>query len=75
MLVFISRINLKYNNKVHLLPLLVLVGSGKSSILAALLGEMNKVHGHVSIKWKNRLCATNSMDYEYNVEGEYPFRT
>jgi ABC-type transport system involved in cytochrome bd biosynthesis fused ATPase/permease subunit len=26
-----------------------MVGSGKSSILAALLGEMNKVHGHVNI--------------------------
>jgi ABC-type transport system involved in cytochrome bd biosynthesis fused ATPase/permease subunit len=26
-----------------------MVGSGKSSILAALLGEMNKVHGNVSI--------------------------
>lgn len=26
-----------------------MVGSGKSSILAAVLGEMNKVHGHVTM--------------------------
>lgn len=28
------------------------IGSGKSSILAALLGEMNKVHGSVSVHGK-----------------------
>lgn len=26
-----------------------MVGSGKSSILSSLLGEMNKTHGHVSV--------------------------
>ncbi|CAM4943622.1 unnamed protein product [Rotaria socialis] len=32
-----------------LIAFIGMVGSGKSSILAALLGEINKVHGHVSI--------------------------
>ncbi|CAF1308417.1 unnamed protein product, partial [Adineta steineri] len=35
-----------------LIALVGMVGSGKSSILAALLGEMNKVHGNVSISGK-----------------------
>ena len=48
MLVFISRINLNIQQG-SLVALVGMVGSGKSSILAALLGEMNKVHGHVSI--------------------------
>ncbi len=46
--VFVYSINLKIRQG-SLVALVGMFGSGKSSILAALLGEMNKVHGHVSI--------------------------
>jgi ATP-binding cassette subfamily C (CFTR/MRP) protein 1 len=47
-LVFIFSINLQIQRG-SLVALVGMVGSGKSSILAALLGEMNKVHGRVSV--------------------------
>jgi ATP-binding cassette subfamily C (CFTR/MRP) protein 1 len=47
----ISSINLRIEQG-SLVALVGMVGSGKSSILAALLGEMNKVHGHVRISGK-----------------------
>jgi ABC-type multidrug transport system fused ATPase/permease subunit len=48
LLIFISSINLQIHQG-SLVALVGMVGSGKSSILGALLGEMNKVHGRVSI--------------------------
>jgi len=46
--VFISSINLQIRQG-SLVALVGMVGSGKSSILAASLGEMNKVDGLVSV--------------------------
>ncbi len=48
MLLFNSSINLQIQQG-SLVALVGMVGSGKSSILAALLGEMNKVHGRVNV--------------------------
>jgi ATP-binding cassette subfamily C (CFTR/MRP) protein 1 len=48
LLVLICSIDLNIRQG-SLFALVGMVGSGKSSILAALLGEMNKVHGHVSV--------------------------
>ena len=46
--VFVDSINLEIQQG-SLVALVGMVASGKSSILAALLGEMNKAHGCVSI--------------------------
>ncbi len=51
MIKFISSINLQIYQG-SLVALVGMVGSGKSSILAALLGEMIKVNGRVSISGK-----------------------
>jgi ABC-type transport system involved in cytochrome bd biosynthesis fused ATPase/permease subunit len=51
MINFISSINLQIHQG-SLVALVGMVGSGKSSILAALLGEMSKVNGRVSISGK-----------------------
>jgi ATP-binding cassette subfamily C (CFTR/MRP) protein 1 len=48
LLIFISSIDLQISQG-SLVALVGMVGSGKSSILAALLGEMNKVDGRVSV--------------------------
>lgn len=48
---FLSSINLRIPQG-SLVALVGMIGSGKSSILAALLGEMNKISGHVSISGK-----------------------
>jgi ABC-type branched-subunit amino acid transport system ATPase component len=45
-----------------LVALVGMVGSGKTSILAALLGEMNKIEGRVCVS--GNIASTNSMDYE-----------
>ena len=45
---FVYSINLQIRQG-SLVALVGMVGSGKSSILAAVLGEMNNVHGHVTI--------------------------
>ncbi|CAF4325532.1 unnamed protein product, partial [Rotaria magnacalcarata] len=46
--IILKNINMQIEHG-SLIAVVGMVGSGKSSILAALLGEINKVHGHVSI--------------------------
>ena len=51
MIDFLCSINLQIHQG-SLVALVGMVGSGKSSLLAALLGEMTKVNGRVSISGK-----------------------
>ena len=44
----------------HLVAVVGMVGSGKSSLLSALLGEMNIIRGHVNVQ----VCM--SLEYMYS---------
>jgi ABC-type multidrug transport system fused ATPase/permease subunit len=50
-MIFIFSINLQIRQG-SLVAFVGMVGSGKTSLLSALLGEMNKVHGRVCISGK-----------------------